>query len=711
MPKRVSSIKESNIRKEMDDFYQYASSQNLEFWAEADTDMKFEAGDQDVINSMHPEIPIKRNRMFYFNKIRRIINLVTGYQRRNRKSTVIIPVEGSDQSAADQYTKIISSIHRGTGALETISDAFRDALISGVSLLHLWIDFDEDPISGDLRLDNIPANAFLLDPYFKKKDLSDCTTIWKRSYLTSNQVKELLPEYSKDIDMISKLESNNLDNVTFGYMPETFTSTDELLSYDEYYYQTTRKDRVFIDMSTGESLNVDSARMSDEEIAQFLSIYPNIKVIDKNRKTVNMSILVNGKLIYDGPNQLGVDYYPFVPVFAYFNPALPSMSLRIQGIVRGLRDAQFLYNRRKAIEDDIVSSQVTSGWVYKEDALVDPDDVFLSGQGKGIALKATAQITDVQQIQPPQVPPSLFQLSQQYNDEIMAISGVNDELVGSAVDDKAGILSMLRQGAGLTTLQTLFDNLDYAQKLLGRLELYAIQANYTPHKVRRIIEEDPAPQFYKKEFGKYDAAIEEGFNTTTQRQQEFAQLLHLKEIGIPIPDETILRAATIQNKEDLIKDISAINEQMAQQQAYQAKVETDLRQAQTNLANAKVESDLSLAKERDSRVFSNVGLMEERELQGQADRINALLDLIKAMQEIDNTTIEQLQKVIALAKVTDAANLGESRKSEIIGSAIVKGETKDVPYSPQPTVTDKENIAEEAIATEDLRRRSNMEGM
>ena len=700
----VSSIRETTIKKDMDDFYQFASSQNLEFWGEADTDMKFEAGDQGTINSLHPDIPIKQNRMFYFNKIRRIVNLISGYQRRNRKSTTIIPVEGSDQAAADQYSKVISSIHRNVGTLEVISDAFRDSLISGISLLHLWIDFDEDPISGDIKIDNVPANAFLIDPFFKKRDFSDCSAIWKRTYLQAAQVKDLLPEYSKDIDKIATLESNGLDKVTFGYMPENFTATSELLSYDEYFYQTTRKDKVFIDMNTGESLNVDSSRMSDEDIAQFLSIYPNVKVINKNRKTINTSILVNGKLIYDGANQLGVDYYPFVPVLGYFQPSLPSMSLRIQGVVRGLRDAQFLYNRRKAIEDDIVSSQVTSGWVYKENALVDPSDVFLSGQGKGIALKATAQMTDVQQIQPPNVPQSLFQLSQQYNEEIMAISGVNEELLGAAQDDKAGVLSMLRQGAGLTTLQTLFDNLDYSQKLLGKLELYAIQANYTPNKIARIIEEEPAPQFYKKEFGKYDAAVEEGFNTTTQKQTEFAQLLHLREIGVPVPDEVIIEAATIQNKNKLVETIKALNEAQQQQQQYQMQVETDLRQAQTNLANAKVESDLSLAKERDSRVFSNVGLMEERELQGQSDRIKSLLDLVKAMQEIDDATIGQLQKVIALAKITDAANLGESRKTEIIGSSIVKGATKDVPYSPSPTITDKQNEKERVDAQIELNK-------
>ena len=57
-----------------------------------------------------------------------------------------------------------------------------------------------------------------------------------------------------------------------------------------------------------------------------------------------------------------------------------------------------LYNRRRTIELDLLESQITSGWKYKEDALVNPKDVFLAGQGKGLALKDTAQMTDVEQI-------------------------------------------------------------------------------------------------------------------------------------------------------------------------------------------------------------------------------------------------------------------------------------------------------------------------
>src|SRR5208282_1223048 len=104
--------------------------------------------------------------------------------------------------------------------------------------------------------------------------------------------------------------------------------------------------------------------------------YPQIYVQEQEIPTVKLAIVVQGKVMYDGPNPLGIDKYPFIPCWAYYNPQMPYFPWRIQGVVRNLRDAQYLYNRRKIIELDILESQINSGWKYKENALVNPKDVF-----------------------------------------------------------------------------------------------------------------------------------------------------------------------------------------------------------------------------------------------------------------------------------------------------------------------------------------------
>ena len=634
------------ILERMNTFYADSITINQSFWLEADTDSRFEAGDQTLWNELYGALPLTQRKQFNFNRIRRVINMIGGHQRRNRKSTIVAPIENGDELTADQFTKIMYWLNQQEGVLNTISDAFQGALVTGMNLLQVWVDYRSDPVSGNIKVDRCSYNSFLMDPYFRKPDLSDCNAIWKRSYLTKRECLSLIPGREEEL---AGLRGNDHRDGKFEFLPESHNcGPKNLLTYDEFYYRDYRTQNMLVDTQTGESM--EWRHDNQDALDEFLRVYPQITVIKQEIPTVKVAIVIQKRVMYDGPNPIGVDQYPFVPVLGYFNPDIPHFDKRIQGVVRGLRDAQFLYNRRKIIELDILESQINSGWKYKENALVNPKDVFLNGQGRGLALKEDAQMTDVEQILPPQVPPSMIQLSEILAKEVQEISGVNEELLGSALDDKAGVLAMLRQGAGLTTLQRLFDQLDYSQKLLGKIILEIVQTNFTPGKVKRIIEEEPSPQFYHKAFGKYDAAVEEGLNTTTQKQMQFAQLMQLRELGVAIPDDVLIDAATIQNKNELKEAIEQQKQQEAQMQQMQLQAALEEQKARTNLADARAVADQGLGLERLSRIKENQALAVERRAEAAKDRATGLLNLAKAAQEMETIDLTQLEQMIALAK-------------------------------------------------------------
>ena len=365
-----------------------------------------------------------------------------------------------------------------------------------------------------------------------------------------------------------------------------------------------------------------------------------------------MAIMIQDKVFYDGPNNLNIDVYPFVPVLGYYNPMMPYYYSRIQGICRSLRDPQILFNRRVILSADAAESVVNSGWIFKENAVVDVKHLFQTGQGRIIPLKEESQMTDIQQISPPNIPQYFFQLQDTFSKEMNLVSGINEELMGSALDDKAGILSALRQGAGLTTLQPLFDRLDYSQNLLGELVMKVIQNNYTPGKIKNLLEgEDPAPLFYNKAFGKYHCMVEMGFNTESQRQMEFAQLMQLKELGVPIPDSALLESATIQNKNRIMQQIQ--QQQKQSQQIQQAQVQSQMEEskARTQLAQARTMADQGLGAERFSRIDENRALGVERRAKAVADDNMALLNFVKAMKEIENIDISHLQQIISIQQM------------------------------------------------------------
>ncbi len=662
--------KHRGILDRMESFYSESISINQSWWSEADIDTRFEAGDQTLWNEVYGGVPFNKQRQFSFNRIRRAKNLIGGYQRRNRKSTIVVPVDNGDELTADQFTKIMMWIHEQEGVLETISDSFDGALVTGMNLMQVWVDYRSDPVSGNIKVDNCSYNSFLIDPFFRKQDLSDCKGLWKRSFLTKSECISLLPDYK---DMIIGLSGNDTRDNKFQFMPENFNyGPKNLLTYDEFYYRDYRTQKMLADSQTGETMEWKSD--DSDTLKEYLRQYPQVTVIDQEVPTVRVAIVVQGKVIYDGPNPLGIDSYPFIPTFAYYTPQLPYFPWRVQGIVRGLRDAQYLYNRRKVIELDILESQINSGWKYKENALVNPLDVHgLSGQGKGLALKEEALMTDVEKIQPAGLDPSMIQLSEILAKEVQEISGVNEELLGSAVDEKAGILAMLRQGAGLTTLQILFDQLDRSQKLLGKVILEVVQANFTPGKVQRIIEEEPSPQFYNKAFGTYDAAIEDGLNTTTQRQMQFAQLMQMREIGVEIPDTVLLDASTLQNKKDLMEAVESAAKQKADMEKMQMEMQMRETEANIKLAEARAIADKGLGLERASRVEENEAFATERYAEAQKDRAIADLNVVRAMKEIEQVDLTQLEKLITLSQMVSADNIMDEKRQKAAKDNTIQG--------------------------------------
>ena len=312
-----------------------------------------------------------------------------------------------------------------------------------------------------------------------------------------------------------------------------------------------------------------------------------------------------------------------------------------------------------------MESQINSGWKYKENALVNPEDIFLQGQGRGLALKEDSNMADVERIQAPAIPQSMIELSKILGDEIQQISGVNEELLGSAEDDKAGILSMLRQGAGLTTLQILFDQLDQSQKLLGRIFIDLIQTNFSPGKIQRIIGETPADQFYNKAFGKYDAVVEEGLNTSTQRQMQFKQLLALREIGIPVPTDLLVRSSTLQNKEELVEAIGRQEQQAAQLQQVQAEAALNEQSAKTKDLEARAEANAGLGLERASRVQENRALAIERLSESEKDKELATLHKVKAMKELESMDLSQIEVLLKLTEMMKEIESPSEKQEEM----------------------------------------------
>ncbi len=645
-----------DLKQMMDWFYQSNYTTNSTYWLQGAIDKRFKVGDQQLYNQVYGQNS-QNVQKFFFNLIRRHINMICGYQRKNRKSTMTIPNLPDGDQLADDYNKVMRWCDDRDGFQEYLSQAFEGACDTGETLLYLYPDYTFDAISGDLFTDAVSYNNYLIDQYTRKQDLSDCNGIWRRRWTSKQVAKTLLPGYSEEID---KMKPGGMKDGRFPLQAELQNvAVSNLFTYDEFHYRSTRPGKLILDPYTGESVEWEEDETAEEgEMEQVLRQQPWLQVKKVEIPTVKLVICLAGKMVYHGKNLLGIDEYPMVPAQCYIEQDIQAYAWRKQGIIRNLRDSQFLYNMRKVIELQLLQSSLNAGWIYPVDVVPDPKCFRQTSGGDGflIPLKAGRQPNEIQRIEPVAIPQSLLELSSSLAEDITKISGVNEELLGAATDDKSGILSMLRQGAGLTTLQTIFDKLDYTQRLYGKIRLQAIRKNFSKGKIRNILGRDADPRFFSSHSQKYAIAVEEGNYSTSQRQMELQQLLHFKQLGMAIPDKSILRAAFITNKQQVIEEMEEATQQQQQQEQAQSQQAEKMDNAKIMGMFAKAKTDM--AREQDLMASTQERLAKVQDLQADAvyKSSRADLEMVRTMVELEDMDLQNLKSNLELAEYIKGVN-------------------------------------------------------
>lgn len=650
-----------DIVKDFGESYERAYQLWNTYYAEAYRDLSYYLGNQWSLEEL-AYLNNQRRSSFTYNKIRRLINLVQGYQRKNRLATIVSPIEDASEHTATIFTDTVQYIMQTSGGYEKISDAFKGALTTGMAFLSPWVDYRDDPINGDIKFHLDEWNSIILSPFFTKKDLSDCDFVARRKFLSKTDVISLFPEKEA---LINSLPWGSRDD-KFTYMPYARQwGMQKLLNYTEYWRQKWETKDVLVDMLTGETTEWTGDR---KRLRLITKMDPQLQLIRKPVKHIELGVIVEGELLSFEKNPMGLNEYPFVPFLSIFEPSYDLYEWKIQSLVRIVRDPQTELNKRRSKMVDIIDSQLNSGWVAKTGAVSNNASLFKSGNGQVIFLKPEAQMTDVQRLDPPQIPPSMFQLEQEFENDIMEIAGVNSELFGMAENDKietAGVLAKMRQSAGIVNLQDLFDNLRDSQRLLGEKVLKLVQLNYSPEKIRLITKKEPTAEFYSKSFARYNVTCEEGILTDTQKQTQFVQLLALKGMGVPVPDALIIKNSNLHNKQELENSIQAQADQMQKVQQMQMQLEMEKQATETKKADSEIRSNEALAVERLNKVQLDAALSAERISRAEEDRTGGILNLIKAVKELEQIDIATLQNKINLLKSIESGQ----RQEESVNSA------------------------------------------
>lgn len=602
---------DGNVRTWLDNLYSKFQPIEQARWNQSHIDTLFYAGEQKFVNNFFGFANyFQQYQNFNFNICAQPINMVTGYQRQHRKSIIYTATEGGDSKTTDQYTRLIMHANNESGILDTYSKSCELAAIAGMNLMQPYLDYTEDAVNGKLKLKVWEYNSFLVDPYFREPDMSDANFIWCQQYVSKQEAIAMFP--NKQVNQIKPMAGTPQRYGRFYFLPENYNmARNDLLVLSYVWYKWKRKRKKLYNKVTQEIFDYTG---DQNELQQMMSHLGDLEEIEMEVPTWKLAVVLNEQLMYQGFNPLGFDECPMVCNYWNYDPHLAYYDLRNRSLIRPMRAAQYLFTHRMLTNLDISESTINSGYKRKEDAVANPENLRYAGQGKDIIIKQGYEMTDVEKIVASGTPQSDLELANQLTELMYRVSGVTPSNLGLSEESNVSTLTeMLRQGAGLITLQKFFDQWDTALKLLGNLELKIVQHNWSYHKVARILGEEPTPFFFSKIFAKYHVLCEEGLNTSTQKQYEFAQTMELNQaLGGIIPPQWLASKATIQGKTELMELLAQQQQQQAAMAEHTQMLEQAKLDAQLKELYSKAASNIAMAKERYGRFESNVGLLEER---------------------------------------------------------------------------------------------------
>lgn len=600
---------QGNVRQWLDNLYSKFQPIEQSRWNQSNIDTLFYSGAQSYVNRHFNFSPQSSNNEYYFNILQQPINMVTGYQRQHRKSIVYTPTEGADAQTTDQYTKLMTHVCNKEGINEQFSRACEQAAITGMVLLQPYLDFQDDPAQGSLKLKVWEYNSFLIDPYFRNYDASDAQFVWTQEYISKKEAEERFPD---KIQSIAPMAGTPQRYGSFYFLPENYNmARNDLMVLSYVWYKWKRKKQRLYSRSRNQFF--DFAEGAD--VDSILYNVPDMEMVEVEVPCWKLATVLNDQLMFQGDNPLGFDSCPFIPIFWNYEPHNNYFDLRVRSLTRTMRSSQFLFNWKVITNNDITAATINAGWKRKVGAVANEDNLKKSGQGWDIVINEGYEMSDVEKIIPSGVPESDLALADQMMNLMYQTSGVNLENWSGQQDKQTSALTaMIKQAANLMVLQKYFDQWDFSLKLVGDKLLQTVLNNWNAEKVKLLIGEEPTAFFYSKIFSKYNVLVEEGELTPTQSNQQAQQMLDINQVfGREVfPPSMIIPKLNITGKGEIVPFLQQQEQQSAAVQEEAQNIQHAFEEAKLKELMSKATANLAMARERHGRAEADIGLFEER---------------------------------------------------------------------------------------------------
>lgn len=530
-----------------------------------------------------------------FNHIKRYVNWLFGVIKQMDLEVKAVPRSVVSEKSSEIVTGIIRTVLNEQRNRDAIDSAMMNAFIGGVGFVWIYLDFEEDP-NGAIRIKNLDPVDVYFDTLSEAKDFTDARYLFFFERLHEKEIRERYKEkikkiekigfsFDAGIDYLSLKEAENLEMKEF---LETYTSLLKS-AYGNFYPVLHFREKIMVEEPalyntvTGVYITFPRLKNEDELYAYAYELNnqagENIFKVDTvSVKRVKFYTLLGNYIVEEYENLYGTHYYDVVPFYSY------KLGRFYQGFVDDLIDPQDELNYRKSLFNEILKNMpVDSFWIPKGSMT---DLEMEVAQEK---LKKPKQLIPIRYEYGQPVPivsdvisklSALVQLEQLLRMDMRELGGMVDALMGI-------VPRKLQSGKAITALQqwgfipfeAIFSNYFYSLYIIGNIVWKIARFVYSKRDKIRILAETGDYEFIdinlETELGKinqilmddYDVYLTVRAKTTDEMTEKFMELVQLRQLGVPVPDEYLIMYSKVPDKKRLIEIIAQLRAQIMQQQS------------------------------------------------------------------------------------------------------------------------------------------------
>lgn len=543
------------------------------------------------------------------NRIKPLLNVLSGYQRLNRYDIDFLPRTNDDMKQAQLRKGITKYILDRSHFNYEESDAFMEGALTGLGWFECGYRFDWQAQDGDAFVRRVNTLDMYVDPESRDKYFRDAKYIVRARWIDKEELCNLYPEHKDEIEAqaeyyLSEEESDGR-NDRLWWQAET-----KKIRVAEMWYKKTVKKKAII-LNTGEAV----AEVTPEMVA--LQMVASVQQYTATE--VRLMTFFDNVVLEDIESPYKHGDFPFVPFPVYYqgNDDVPA------GVVRDLKDVQREINKRRSQELHILNTNANGGWMIEDGAMSREQEQEFSRKSTtpGAMIKVSPGAITGGRIKPivsPGVNQSIVGATLEAENEMVSVSGINEALMGTDIEKGAsGRAIELKQKQAITHIALLFDNLRFAKERIAKL-LWGtsgapgiVPQYYNEEKTFRIVGENGKPEFVTVNqqvqgynelgqlitttlndltVGDYDIVIADTPSTATQRTAQFWSLVDAcGQLGIQgnMVLDILLDLSDVAQKDEIKDRLRKQEEQQAQAQQQAIQMEQQRFQAQMELEREK----------------------------------------------------------------------------------------------------------------------------